>query len=122
MKRLELTDFEPHIGTTFTFAGTVPFRDAVSGQVEQKEIAADMLLTRVQAFELSPRDHRAKDSSGKYRTVPFSVYFEDQQTQFLPQAQYIVRHPAFAEPLELFITCIGPKDTGEGFLYEAVFG
>lgn len=111
MKRLELTDFKPHIGTIFRFS-------AGSGA---EAITTDLELTSVVPYELDPKDGRTTDTTGKYRSLPFSLFFEGRQEKFLAQSLYTVTHPAFAEPLEIFIVCLGPNNDGTGFLYEAAF-
>src|SRR5438309_11001453 len=110
MNQLELSDFEPHIGTVFSL---------------REPVTADLVLTGVKAYELNPRDSRAKPAaagSGKYRKVPFSVFFEDERSEYLPQGQYSLHHPAFTEGFEIFISCLGPNEKGTGYIYEAVFG
>ena len=119
MKRLELTDFQSHIGTVFTFI--IPL-DTASAENGQSQIATtELKLTSAKPFELSPKDIRATDTSGKYRSVPFSLFFEDSESDYLRQGLYMVNHPGFGESLEFFIVPLGPNP-GVGFLYEAAFG
>ena len=122
MQRLELTDFTPHIGTEFTFTFE-KHNDASVQENGRSEIGSfELKLTHTSLFELSPKDMRATDTSGKYRSVPFSAFFENEGNEYLRQGQYLVKHPGFPEPLEIFIVPLGPNETRTGFLYEAAFG
>jgi hypothetical protein len=112
MKLLELKDFENSIGTTFGF----------SREYDGAALSADLVLTSATPSKLSPRDMRAIDTSGKYRSQPFSLLFESEHTPYLPQGLYAINHPSFPDGLDMFITCLGPAESGKGYMYEAVFG
>jgi hypothetical protein len=111
MKRLEITDFTELVGAELIFTATV------DGAIRSEHLT----LESVVPYELHPRDIRAKDTSGKFRSAPFSLFFESREIDMLPQRIYSVVHPAFTEPLALFITPIGQRDSGPGFIYESVF-
>lgn len=51
----------------------------------------------------------------------FSLIWRGAPQPILPQAIYRLRHPAFSEPLEIFVVPIGAEPTHAGMRYEAVF-
>ena len=112
MKRLELTDFTPHIGSAFT----------VSYHLNGEPTSSDFILSEAVPYELDARDRRKVAPSDEFRSVPFSLFFTGVLDGFLPQGVYTFAHPAFTEALELFINCTGPAEGGKGYIYEAVFG
>jgi hypothetical protein len=112
MRRLEFKDFAPFTGQPFRFN-----RDWDSTNIDTQ-----LVLTVVRQYELHKRDRRASDTSGKYRSAPFSVFFEGSHPAPLPQGIYRVTHAGDAEPMEIFITCRGPNEENTAFEYEAVFG
>lgn len=112
MKRLEVTDFTDHIGTTFT----------LEYLLEGAPASSDLILVNAEPFKLDPKDRRITDTTGNFRSVPFSLFFESNEEKYLPQSLYTVKHPGFPEGLEIFIVCIGPADSGSGYQYEAAFG
>ena len=127
MKRLEHTDFEPHIGTAFTFHRMIEKPSMLasvdnSAATRTEEINAELILTEVQPYELDPRDVRSSGAAGEIRIKPFSVFFECDHEPYLPQGIYDVRHSMFSEPENLFITCLGPNEKNTGYLYQLVFG
>ena len=127
MKRLEPEDFEGHVGTVFMFHRVIEKPSLLSAmdnsaQMIEEDITADLLLTEVTLQKLDPRDRRATDTTGEFRSKPFSLYFESDFEPYLPQGMYEVRNPAFAEPIEIFITCLGPTESKKGYSYQAVFG
>lgn len=111
-ERLELSDLEPFVGQRFMF----------SREWNGEQIAVPLVLTHARAYELSRRDRRASDTSGKYRSVPFSVFFEGTHAAPLPQGIYKAVRNGEAEGLDIFITCRGPNEENTAFEYEAVFG
>ncbi len=111
-QRLELSDFQPFVGQTYTF----------SRDWEGERISAPLVLTQVTPYELSKRDRRSTDTSGKYRSAPFSAFFAGSHPEPLPQGNYSVTHLATSEPMDIFITCRGPNEEGTAYEYEAVFG
>jgi len=128
MMQLAFEDFSEHIGTTFSFSRTIETRSVLASSGSsalptlKEELRSDMILTKAKQYELDARDKRKEDTTGKLRQVPFTLHFEGIHEPYLPQGNYTVRHPAFSEPLEIFITCLGPTDDTKGYVYEAVFG
>ncbi len=111
MKRLEYTDFEPFKGATFEFTNiSSPSKDMTS-----------LVLKDVSLHILHERDIRTRNSSDKYRAEPFSLFFEGDHEPYLQQGTYEISHPDLSAPLQIFITCLGPTESGKGFEYEAVF-
>jgi hypothetical protein len=78
-------------------------------EVEQPGVV--LRLERVAAVMESER--------AKLRSTPFSLFFRGPAKPHLPQHTYTFRHPAFSEPLQIFIVPVGRNN--EGFDYEAVF-
>lgn len=111
MKRLLISDFEPLIDTSFAFAN--------DSEGEPNE--SDLILRKILPYELHPKDRRIKDTSGKYRSEPFSLLFEGDHAVPLEQRLFKLNHPAFEDGLQIFLSCKGPNEDGPGFIYEAVY-
>jgi hypothetical protein len=127
MRRLEAENFEGHIGTVFSFSRTIEMPSMLatqnnSAQMRKEAISADLILTEVKIQKLDPRDLRATDTTGAYRTKPFSLFFESDREPYLPQGIYEVRHAAWNDMEEIFIVCLGPNEKKTGYLYQSVFG
>jgi hypothetical protein len=112
MKLLALSDFEPHINTSFAFAN----------ESEGEPNESDLILRAVKAYELHRKDRRNTDTSSKFRNQPFSLIFEGDHASPLGQRMYNLKHPAFEDGLTIFLSCKGPNEEGPGFIYEAVYG
>ncbi len=95
LETLTVDDFKPLEGQTF--------------RIDEHSI--DLRLNRVMPVMESERARLARQ--------PFSLVFRGPGTALLPQRIYALAHPAFAEPLEIFLVPVGRS--GEGFDYEAVF-
>ncbi|HET9136178.1 MAG TPA: hypothetical protein VFO76_06040 [Candidatus Kapabacteria bacterium] len=112
MKLLKPSDFEPHINTSFAFAN----------ESEGEPNESDLILRKVQRYNLRPVDGRTEDSSGKLQTEPFTLFFEGDHATALQERVYKLTHAGFPDGLELFLSCKGSNTNGSGLLYEAVFG
>ncbi len=111
MRTLDIHDLEPNIGVRLQF----------SRIWEDTTIEGEMTLTKVERYELHKKDRRLSDTSGRFRKEPFSAFFEAIQPAQFPQGNYNVTGDLWKEPADIFITCRGPNDTEDGFIYEAVF-
>ena len=89
---LTAADFEPHRGKSFHLAGP-----------------ADLTLKLV---EVQRRGAALREGGA------FSLLFMSAAGPFLPQAIYVISHPAFGS-LELFFVPLGPQQDGN--LYEVIF-
>ncbi|MDP4219940.1 MAG: hypothetical protein Q8916_07355 [Bacteroidota bacterium] len=112
MKQLAISDFESKIGEVFAF----------SREWNGAMIGADLVLTKLVPYELDKRDRRFHDTTGKFRSMPFSLFFQGKHDRPMPQANYSVTQEGNPETLDIFITCRGPNDEGTEFIYEAIFG
>jgi hypothetical protein len=111
MGLLKPSDFEPLIHTSFAFAN----------ESEGEPNESDLILTKVTRYELHPKDRRSNDITGKFQNEPFSLFFEGDHARPLESRSYALLHQAFPDGLDLFLSCKGPTDGGDGFIYEAVF-
>ena len=127
MKRLEPNDFQGFIGTVFSLRRIVEIPSLLaspgnSNPMRKEEIHAELILTSVKPYELNPLDKRASNTTGKYQSKPFSIFFTSNHEPYLQQGMYDVSHPAFSEKQQIFIVCLGPNEGEPGYIYEAVFG
>ena len=112
MKLFKPSDFEPHINTSFAFAN----------ESEGEPNESDIILRSIKPYDLRPVDGRISDTTGKLQSEPFTLFFEGDHAAALQDKLYKLRHKAFPEGLDLFLSCKGPNTDGQGFIYESVFG
>jgi hypothetical protein len=96
---MTIETFQPHLGSVFTA------RSSAGTEVS-------LTLVRVNAVMENVR-------SKKLKRQPFAVYFETDDTVFLPQQTYPFSHPELGRDLPIFIVPVG-REEGK-YLYEAVF-
>ncbi len=112
MERLQLTDFEPHVGSIFTVT-SAPQEDGI--------FSGTLTLYSIRPYELHPRDRRMTEKNINFRTAPFSIYFHSHNEPRLPQRMYSAHHPGFPDGLDLFLVCIADTEDETGFVYECIF-
>lgn len=98
LDQLTLETFRPLVGSAF--------RTEVTPQV-----TIDLTLTSVGKV--------MESEAARLKRNPFSLHFTGPRDPYLEQRIYRLSHPAFPEPLDIFIVPIGR--TADGFSYEAVF-
>ncbi len=97
----EFSDFKPLEGETFTLV-----------------LGPDAELPFVLAGVVARRPHAAPPAGAKFRSQPFSLFFECRLPFLCPQDNYRLRHPALEGPIHL--VPVGVLEGG-GFRYQAVF-
>jgi len=79
MNRLEFTDFQTLIGTSFSFQQTLEIPSFLASAdnspvMRKEEIQAELILTSVKIYDLNSRDRRAVESGDEFRRHRFQFF------------------------------------------------